>query len=108
MGCFMLLIQANRVCLGDLTGVDFPGEKHPKACPCDIARQKERLDQVVGVALVVVQRLVDQERAERRREEEKRREKEKEEEKREEQRRTVESKIEGKKRQFYRLTKRST
>ena len=104
----MLLIQANRVCLGDLTGVDFPGEKHPKACPCDIARQKERLDQVVGFALVVVQQLVDQERAERRREEEKRREKEKEEEKREEQRRTVESKIEGKKRQFYRLTKRST
>ena len=46
------------MCLGDLTGVDFPGEKHPKACPCDIARQKERLDQVVGVALVVVQRLV--------------------------------------------------
>ena len=43
------------MCLGDLTGVDFPGEKHPKTCPCDIARQKERLDQ---------------ERAERRREEE--------------------------------------
>ena len=86
-GCFMLLIQANRVCLGDLTGVDFPGEKHPKTCPCDIARQKEQLDQ---------------ERAERRREEEKRREKEKEEEKREEQRKAVESKIEGKKRQFYR------
>lgn len=78
------------MCLGDLTGVDFPGEKHPKTCPCDIARQKEQLDQ---------------ERAERRREEERRREKEKEEEKREEQRRAVESKIEGKKRQFYRCSR---
>ena len=85
--------QANRVCLGDLTGVDFPGEKHPATCPCDIARQKERLDQ---------------ERAERRREEERRREKEREEEKREEQRRAVESKIEGKKRQFYRWTRKYT
>ena len=70
--------------------MDFPGEKHPATCPCDIARQKERLDQ---------------ERAERRREEERLREKEREEEKREEQRRVVESKIEGKKRQFYRWTR---
>ena len=37
-------IQANRVCLGDLTGVDFGGEKHPDNCPCEKRATKERLD----------------------------------------------------------------
>ena len=54
-------IQANRVCLGDLTGkknsylcsspmfffiagVDFAGEKHPINCPCEKREEKERLD----------------------------------------------------------------
>ncbi|XP_023341552.1 uncharacterized protein LOC111711421 [Eurytemora carolleeae] len=37
-------IQSNRVCLGDLTGKDFPGEKHPFACPCVLKQEKERLD----------------------------------------------------------------
>ena len=36
--------QANRVCLGDLTGVDFAGERHPDNCPCEKRNQKERLD----------------------------------------------------------------
>ena len=37
-------IQANRVCLGDLTGVDFLGEKHPVNCPCEKKAEKDRLD----------------------------------------------------------------
>ena len=37
-------IQANRVCLGDLTGKDFFGEKHPTNCPCEKRAEKERLD----------------------------------------------------------------
>ena len=37
-------IQANRVCLGDLTGVDFLGEKHPVNCPCEKRAAKDKLD----------------------------------------------------------------
>ena len=81
-------IQANRVCLGDLTGVDFRGEKHPVNCPCEKRAAKERLDK---------------ERLERRRreEEEARRRKEQEERRKEKQKR-LDQQLEMKKKQFYR------
>ena len=80
-------IQANRVCLGDLTGTDFIGEKHPTNCPCEKRAEKERLDR---------------ERIERRKieEEEKLRKKE-EQEKRIEKQNKIDHQIEMKKKQFY-------
>ena len=87
-------IQANRVCLGDLTGVDFLGEKHPVNCPCEKKAEKDRLDR---------------ERLERRRREEeeeeelrRRRELEQQEEARRERQRRLDSQLESKKKQFYR------
>ena len=87
-------IQANRVCLGDLTGVDFLGEKHPVNCPCERKAEKDRLDR---------------ERLERRRREEeeeeelrRRRELEQQEEARRERQRRLDSQLESKKKQFYR------
>ncbi len=80
-------IQANRVCLGDLTGTDFIGEKHPTNCPCEKRAEKERLDK---------------ERIQRRKieEEEKIRKKE-EQEKRIEKQNKIDQQIEMKKKQFY-------
>ena len=81
-------IQANRVCLGDLTGVDFLGEKHPENCPCERRAEKERLDR---------------ERMERRRrEEEERRMKEEQEVRRQEKQKRLDQQLEMKKKQFYR------
>ena len=81
-------IQANRVCLGDLTGVDFLGEKHPVNCPCEKRAEKERLDR---------------ERLERRRREEaERKRREEEEERRKEKQRRLDHQLELKKKQFYR------
>ena len=34
-------LQSNRVCLGLLTGCDYPGERHPDNCPCADQRVKE-------------------------------------------------------------------
>ena len=34
-------LQSNRVCLGLLTGCDYPGERHPHNCPCADQRVKE-------------------------------------------------------------------
>ena len=34
-------LQSNRVCLGLLTGCDYPGERHPDNCPCANQRVKE-------------------------------------------------------------------
>ena len=34
-------LQSNRVCLGLLTGCDYPGERHPHNCPCADQRIKE-------------------------------------------------------------------
>ena len=80
-------IQANRVCLGDLTGTDFIGEKHPTNCPCEKRAEKERLDK---------------ERIQRRKfeEEEKIRKKE-EKERRIEKQNKIDQQIEMKKKQFY-------
>ena len=84
-------IQANRVCLGDLTGVDFLGEKHPVNCPCEKKAEKDRLDR---------------ERLERRRREEeelrRRQELQQQEEARREKQRRLDSQLEVKKKQFYR------
>ena len=84
-------IQANRVCLGDLTGVDFLGEKHPVNCPCEKRAEKDRLDR---------------ERFERRRreQEEMRRQEElqQQEEARKERQRRLDQQLEMKKKQFYR------
>ena len=80
-------IQANRVCLGDLTGVDFRGEKHPVNCPCEKRAAKERLDK---------------ERLERRRLEEE--EKKRQQEltiKRLEKQKKLDQQIESKKKEFY-------
>ena len=84
-------IQANRVCLGDLTGEDFQGEKHPVNCPCEKRAEKDRLDR---------------ERLERRKREEEaiRRQEEllKQEEGRKEKQRRLDQQLEMKKKQFYR------
>ena len=84
-------IQANRVCLGDLTGVDFLGEKHPVNCPCEKRAEKDRLDR---------------ERFERRRREEEQARRQEElqqqEEVRKEKQRRLDSQLEMKKKQFYR------
>ena len=37
-------LQSNRVCLGLLTGQDYPGEKHPDNCPCTAHREREEKD----------------------------------------------------------------
>ena len=37
-------LQSNRVCLGLLTGTDYPGESHPHNCPCVVQREKEEKD----------------------------------------------------------------
>ena len=37
-------MQSNRVCLGLLTGQDYPGESHPNNCPCTAFREKEEKD----------------------------------------------------------------
>lgn len=83
-------IQANRVCLGDLTGVDFRGEKHPVNCPCEKKAAKERLDK---------------ERMERRKAEEEERKRLKQlqdiQEKREENQKKMDLQIEMKKKEFY-------
>ena len=83
-------IQANRVCLGDLTGVDFRGEKHPVNCPCEKKAAKERLDR---------------ERMERRRAEEEERKRlqhlQEIQEKREENQKKMDLQIEMKKKEFY-------
>ena len=36
--------QSNRVCLGLLTGKDYPGESHPTDCPCSAVEAKEAED----------------------------------------------------------------
>ena len=80
-------IQANRVCLGDLTGTDFIGENHPTNCPCEKRAEKERLDR---------------ERVERRKiEEEEKIRKEEEQERRIEKQNKIDHQIEMKKKQFY-------
>ena len=38
-------LQSNRVCIGLLTGQDYPGEQHPVNCPCSVQKAKEREDQ---------------------------------------------------------------
>ena len=79
-------IQANRVCLGDLTGVDFAGEKHPVNCPCQKQKEKERLDK---------------ERQDQRKAEEEEKKALAEQERRMEEERKREQQIEMKKKQFY-------
>ena len=37
-------LQSNRVCLGSLTGKNYPGEDHPNNCPCTQQLQKEKED----------------------------------------------------------------
>ena len=37
-------LQSNRVCLGLLTGTDYPGESHPDNCPCTAHREREEKD----------------------------------------------------------------
>ncbi len=37
-------LQSNKVCLGQLTGEDYPGELHPEQCPCVEQKEKEELD----------------------------------------------------------------
>ena len=37
-------LQSNRVCLGLLTGQDYPGESHPDNCPCTAHREREEKD----------------------------------------------------------------
>ena len=37
-------LQSNRVCLGSLTGQNYPGEDHPHNCPCSKQLQKENED----------------------------------------------------------------
>jgi hypothetical protein len=37
-------LQSNRVCLGLLTGTDYPGECHPHNCPCTEVKIKEEKD----------------------------------------------------------------
>ena len=87
-------IQANRVCLGDLTGVDFLGEKHPVNCPCEKKAEKDRLDR---------ERLERRRREEEEEEELRRgRELEQQEEARRERQRRLDSQLESKKKQFYR------
>jgi hypothetical protein len=62
-------LQSNRVCLGMLTGENYPGENHPFECPCVEQRLKEERDRA---------RLEERKREEelRKREEEERKEKE--------------------------------
>ena len=79
-------IQANRVCLGDLTGVDFVGEKHPDNCPCEKRATKERLDK---------------ERMERRKAEEERKRQKEMQELRIEKQKKLDIQINQKKKQFY-------
>ena len=79
-------IQANRVCLGDLTGVDFGGEKHPDNCPCEKRATKERLDK---------------ERMERRKAEEERKRQKEMQEMRIEKQKKLDMQINQKKKQFY-------
>ncbi len=38
-------LQSNRVCIGLLTGEDYPGEEHPEVCPCADNKEKEEADQ---------------------------------------------------------------
>ena len=37
-------LQSNRVCIGLLTGKDYPGENHPDNCPCSAIKAKEYED----------------------------------------------------------------
>ena len=37
-------LQSNRVCLGSLTGKNYPGEDHPNNCPCAQQLHKENED----------------------------------------------------------------
>ncbi len=78
-------LQSNRVCLGLLTGTDYPGECHPHNCPCVEQKVKEEKDR---------------KRQEERRREEQQRKKE-EAEKRERERQRRERIIESRKKRFY-------
>ena len=78
-------LQSNRVCLGLLTGTDYPGEKHPTNCPCVDQKQKEEKDR---------------KRQEQRKKEEERKRKE-EEEKREVERQRRERIMDMRKKRFY-------
>ena len=78
-------LQSNRVCLGLLTGEDYPGEEHPEVCPCVENKEKEELDK--------------KKQEEREREEERQRQLEKERKLMEKQRR--ERILEMRKKRFY-------
>ncbi|XP_040582249.1 uncharacterized protein [Lepeophtheirus salmonis] len=78
-------LQSNRVCLGSLTGLNYPGENHPNDCPCTKQKEKERLDRI------------RQEERERQILEEQKKQKEK----RERERKKREDLIEARKSRFY-------
>ncbi len=78
-------LQSNKVCLGLLTGEDYPGEEHPEVCPCVDNKEKEELDR--------------KKQEEREREEERKRQEERERKAMEKQRR--ERILEMRKKRFY-------
>ena len=89
-------IQSNRVCLGALTGEDYPGEEHPEVCPCVEQKEKEEKD-------TKRQEEREKEEEERRKREERERmlEEEERERQREMERQRRERIIETRKRRFY-------